>query len=284
MKARSAIKACAAYASPILFALSIYLCRVLALWILSNLFGAWNLNAQTYAYAPAWARALADASGETAQAAALLPAFAVSAAFAIRRKRSAKPLDAVVWVSAGAVAAGAMLGILLALGSARLSHMRYAFSPAVALNAATHIFAAVACAVSARMIPKKGACAIAAFVSSVLGQCALGFVIYGASSAPEFINAALFGVAAYALYDKRASILPEICAASAFLAVSTCVFGFGGAGMLETYTVSEAFLTGGDLGFAGAFATTVFLSCAILIMLYSNKLNVAVARLRKKVR
>lgn len=305
MRAKAALKTCALCLSPVICALLIYLCRVLALLLLSALFGTWNLNTETYAYAPAWARAFADASAEIAQTAALLPVFTVSTVFVLghslgrrveihatrdgvtahirRYSRGRLLADIAVWVLVGAAAAASLLGILLLLRSARLSHVRYPLSPAITLNALTHVFAATVCAASARELPKKGDCAIAALAASVLGQCVLGFVIYERASAIELVNSALFGAVAYMLYDKRRSALYEICAVSAFRIVSMCVFGFGSVGLFETYTVSEAFLTGDGLGFAGAFATTVFLLFTILFMLYSNAFGNAVMRLRKKV-
>ena len=220
--------------------------RALAFPAMARIFQIWNLNADTYAYAPAWARFVADRSGEIIDIFAL--AVAVVVLIVLTRPKGAHVRVLSAALLAGAAAAALPLAILLFAGSARFPANYALYAPAAAVILVRE---ALFCAFSALLIRQTvvGALAdrhIAACAVSAVLQAALFIFELGKIDVTLLINGLLIGAAFSDLFLKTRSPFPEAAFAFAFRAISRVAFGYPNLG--GAYVVSEEWLAGFSVG------------------------------------
>lgn len=252
-------RAVALVSAPMLF----FAARVGALWALSALFEAWNLNARTYAYAPAWARQIADLAGDIADATGLI-AGSVALIFLIPRREKAGARRLAASLATGAALGGGLLAILLAAGSVYLAHWpTFAVAPAgLALLSEAALWLGAALWLRGALAPLcRGAGKWAAGLASAMGQAALFLLMRGACNATLVLTGLLTGALFFLLAERTGSALCEAALCLGFRLAERVVWRYPDLGW--AYPVSEPWLTGENAG--GLMGSGLFLLCLLLL-------------------
>ena len=268
----------------LLTVVSLYLGRVAALWGLAECFSAWNLNAKTLPYAPAWAQTAAALSGEIADVFALALAaalgFSLARVFKLFPARPepgacpfrvprARPLPKILlFFAVGAALSLALIGLLLAVKSVRMPRSRIAWEAETLVLLLRDALLCACLPLLTRVLPFPllssgiGFAAISAVLQGIL--CGL---LWGRFSPTLCASALLCGLGWAWIYRAHASCLPEIAFSFAFRAVARRAFGY-----LSTngvYSVSENWLTGAEFGgLEGSGILFIVLTAAALALLY----------------
>lgn len=254
-----------------------FLSRMGAYRLLTYLFSSWNVTYETYAYAPAWARTLADVSSAIpdmlACAVSILCTILIFRLTKKKLPKAGRMKQTGISLCAGAGLAAALLGILLLTDSIRMPFAR-AWRPAQ--TACTLLSEALLCAWAALLLrgtlPVKKIGILALALSAVLEMLLCAW-LYGKFEPVLMLNAALFGVAAVHMLAWGEGFLPEAAFAFGFRAVERIIFGYPDLG--GAYWVSETFLTGASDGLEAGAALSILTALALILkFVFKKYLNI----------
>ena len=246
--------------------------RAIAFPALAKLFAAWNLNEVTYVYVPAWARFVADRSGEIIDIFALTAAVAAFLAFLRPQRPQIRPL--VSAFCAGAAAAVVPMGILLLAGCVRLPAARDFSAPAMCVFLVREALYCLFAALWIRQIVVSALQRHPGIAIALCGVLQAALLVFdaGIANATIFVNGVLIGAAFAIWYRKTRSPFPEAAFSFAFLAVSRVAFGFPDLG--GAYVVSEEWLSGFGVGsLEGAGLMTILLAAGYLAAIFLPKIR-----------
>lgn len=244
----------------------------LLIFLMSLLFSAWNLSAETVSRAPAATQALYAGADDLLRTAYLLPACLLLCAPVKKSALSRRQL----WsFPMGAALCAVLISVLLIMGSVRISRsgVRGSF-----LEILLSESAAILCFVFTALLFRKHAGAFKnrylRLVISALGEA----IVLSLCLSPclgAAVNGLLLGCILFYVYGKQKSILPEILFLTAFRLTESVVFAYPDKG--GVYPVSENLLTGQSMGLLASGVLTIGLIITLIfgICVYRNRKRAA---------
>ena len=243
--------------------------------LFQRLFSLWGVTAGTVSRAPGWAQALYGGwlyvNGFVQGAAIALAAWLCGRALD-ERVRMGKGMA--LGLTAGALAAAALIGCFRLLDVARFGHAlsRPEFSVLTPMLLFYAVAQALGAALAAGLIGK-----ILAGWRRALGfaGCAIAYwALFGRWTALGAVNGALFGLLLWGMYEKKGGVAPAFGFLAMFSAMTVAVFGmppWQQGALYETYQVSKPWLTGGELGPWAGLGMTAVLALLTLVWALQNR-------------
>ena len=248
-------------------ALTLYLGRVAALYVLARGFEAINLNTETYIKAPAALRYLADNANAVASIVGLI--LGVCALVLIKSGVCALKRPTLQQLCLLLPALGFGAGFILLLWA--VDEIR--FLPRGALTGAID-YALWLCLAAFMALWLRGAFDAGAkwylcYPVSMLLEATFALYLYGGFQAMLALNALLFGFVGMRLYRKTGSVLPEILLLYGYTLGHRLLSAYPGP---RGYYMSANILSGGDAGlFASVFTAAMLLFILAGMLLAERK-------------
>jgi len=238
------------------------------LWGFGTLFGAlfsaWNLTNENLIYAPEWAQTIVlwhtDFTYVMAYCAAMCAVWPLARRWAKKPKISGKGFASAALIGLG-------LGALLTAAALAFDSMRLEKPLSEPVFSASHMSALTVLLIgclSAEILTKRFVLESArqrfGCVWGYVAVCAVTALLSGVWNRPvSLINAVLLGIVSCAAYE-RGGLSASTALAACWSAWTTWLFAWPGSSSLSVYrmyTVSDAWLTGGNAGANGGVGATI---------------------------
>jgi len=248
----------------------LYAGRVAAYFLISRLFTAMNMSADTYASAPVWLKYVWNRTGDIANLTALMLCFG---GLMYLRTLFKPEREVLMGTHLFLGLMGAFVGLMLVRLFESADCIRSGLSGSSdALDWITDAFICVCCAVLLRGCCVSAvnagfglvaACAVSAVLQAVVFSLALGEV-----NAVLTVNGLITGAAFAYIFIRHRSLFPEILMCAGMRLGARRLMGFPD---VTRYPVSENLLTGGHAGLEASLALTLTFALAGLMFVLIKK-------------